>query len=331
MMQQPVLLSPKFEAKSLHIFMQSQWSVTVVYRIDCLFCQDEFFVNIPLGVKENYEHGLDFALHLFHLLSVSVVSLDFPCIAYAFFPKRLSNYCQGLCPTFSEICTKFYGCSFVDRSHQASTQLHIKGHKNQHIHSAVWNFVHRLPRYASTIICLFIMLLQLLYRWQQQPQKLWILPRTGESGSDIFWSTFNPDRNGSFLDVFSNSLLLNMTFCSLLCRQKRDQCLVKWHYLFFLIICTCYSVTHENVSSERIILNKNLGILGAPTIYWYGIPINGFLILYRHEFHINSVINIIWYNILIVIWILLLFSGCVLSFWEICITLRGSWWQCYGL
>jgi hypothetical protein len=29
-------------------------------------------------------------------------------------------------------------------------------------------------------------------------------------------------------------------------------------------MCACYSVTHENASSERIILNKNLGISGAP-------------------------------------------------------------------
>jgi hypothetical protein len=32
-MQQPVLLSPKFEAKSSHILTQSQWSITVVYII----------------------------------------------------------------------------------------------------------------------------------------------------------------------------------------------------------------------------------------------------------------------------------------------------------
>jgi hypothetical protein len=36
--------------------------VTVVCRIDCLACQDEFFVNNPLDVKENVEHALDFDL-----------------------------------------------------------------------------------------------------------------------------------------------------------------------------------------------------------------------------------------------------------------------------
>jgi hypothetical protein len=39
--------------------------VTVVCGIDSLASQDEFFVNNPLNVKENDEHSLDFALHLF--------------------------------------------------------------------------------------------------------------------------------------------------------------------------------------------------------------------------------------------------------------------------
>jgi hypothetical protein len=62
--QQPVLLSPKFGAKSSHIFTQSPSNVTVVYEIDCLVCQDEFFVNNLFDVKENYANSLDFALHL---------------------------------------------------------------------------------------------------------------------------------------------------------------------------------------------------------------------------------------------------------------------------
>jgi hypothetical protein len=36
-------------------------------RIHCLACQDEFFVNSPLDVKENDEHALDFALHLSYI------------------------------------------------------------------------------------------------------------------------------------------------------------------------------------------------------------------------------------------------------------------------
>jgi hypothetical protein len=60
----------------------------------------------PLGDKENDENTLDFAFHLSRLFSASV-SLDCLCMAHAFFPERLSNHCQGLRRTFSEICTKF--------------------------------------------------------------------------------------------------------------------------------------------------------------------------------------------------------------------------------
>jgi hypothetical protein len=46
------------------IFTQLLQKVIVVLGIDCLACQDEFFVNIPLDVKESDEHALDIALHL---------------------------------------------------------------------------------------------------------------------------------------------------------------------------------------------------------------------------------------------------------------------------
>jgi hypothetical protein len=32
--------------------------------IDCLDCQDEFFVNNALDIKENDEHALGFTLHV---------------------------------------------------------------------------------------------------------------------------------------------------------------------------------------------------------------------------------------------------------------------------
>jgi hypothetical protein len=66
-MQQPVLLSPKFGAKSSHIFMQSPYNVAVTCGIDCLACHGEFFVNNQLDIKQNDEHALDFALHLSRL------------------------------------------------------------------------------------------------------------------------------------------------------------------------------------------------------------------------------------------------------------------------
>jgi hypothetical protein len=54
----PVLLSPKFGAKSSHIFTQSPWNVTLVYGIDCLACQDELYMKVPLDVKDNVDHAL---------------------------------------------------------------------------------------------------------------------------------------------------------------------------------------------------------------------------------------------------------------------------------
>jgi hypothetical protein len=51
-MQQPVLLSPKFGKKSSLILMQSWQNVTVVYGIESLACQDEFSVNNPLMSKK---------------------------------------------------------------------------------------------------------------------------------------------------------------------------------------------------------------------------------------------------------------------------------------
>jgi hypothetical protein len=99
--------------RSLHTFSPSHYKTSVVCGIDRLVWQDEFFMNIPLDVKENDEHACDFAL--LSPLSVSVSS-DFPCMAHAFFPECLSNYCQGFCSTFSEICIKFDALPLLDPS-----------------------------------------------------------------------------------------------------------------------------------------------------------------------------------------------------------------------
>jgi hypothetical protein len=63
-MQQPVLLSPKFGTKSSHIFIHSSKIVTAVCGIDCLTRQDKLFVSSLLNVKEYDEHAPDFTLHL---------------------------------------------------------------------------------------------------------------------------------------------------------------------------------------------------------------------------------------------------------------------------
>jgi hypothetical protein len=58
-------------------------------------------VNIPLDVKENDEHSLDFSpVMLFSFL----VSLNFPCTAYAFFP----NACLITSRVSFAICPRFY-------------------------------------------------------------------------------------------------------------------------------------------------------------------------------------------------------------------------------
>jgi hypothetical protein len=83
--------------------------VTVVCRIDCLACQDKFFMNNPLKVKENGEHSLDFALHLSRFFGLGEFghAIQTPCTAHAFFPERLSNHCLGLRRILSKICTTF--------------------------------------------------------------------------------------------------------------------------------------------------------------------------------------------------------------------------------
>jgi hypothetical protein len=53
-MQQPVLLLPKFRVKYFHSVIK----VTVVFGIACLACQDEFYMNIPLDVREDDEHAV---------------------------------------------------------------------------------------------------------------------------------------------------------------------------------------------------------------------------------------------------------------------------------
>jgi hypothetical protein len=58
------------------VFTHFHANITVVQGIDCLACQDEFFVNNPLDIKENDEYALDFVLHLSCLFLASV-SMDF--------------------------------------------------------------------------------------------------------------------------------------------------------------------------------------------------------------------------------------------------------------
>jgi hypothetical protein len=58
-----------------------------------------------------------------------LLTLLFTCLTFF---VVLSNHCQGLCRTFSEICTKFDAHSLLDQSQnriRPDTRLHIEGRK----------------------------------------------------------------------------------------------------------------------------------------------------------------------------------------------------------
>jgi hypothetical protein len=84
--------------------------------------------------------------------SVSVTfdaPFKYPCTAYAFFPERLSNHCQGLRRNLSKICTKFDADSQSDPSRnrlRPDTPLQTKGRKYRHVLPAARNCVHWLPK-----------------------------------------------------------------------------------------------------------------------------------------------------------------------------------------
>jgi hypothetical protein len=146
------------------------------------------------------------------ILACPEVSMSFkhPCISHAFFPECLPNLCYGLHLTFSKICLKFGAHSLSDpfwNYSRPDTWLQIKGCKNQHIHPAAWNFVHRLPRYANTIIYRCIALLQLLYRWQHWSQIMFLGDGTMYKWVVLmFWiSLLSPSPNKS--DYYSMTLV----------------------------------------------------------------------------------------------------------------------------
>jgi len=62
--KQPGLFSPKFGAKSSHVFMRSPQNLAVEPGIHILACWNKFFVHNPLDIKESDYHALDIAFHL---------------------------------------------------------------------------------------------------------------------------------------------------------------------------------------------------------------------------------------------------------------------------
>jgi hypothetical protein len=146
---------------------------TVVCRINCLACQDKFFVNNPLEAKENDDLAVDFSLHLSRLFQSRWIWTF--GVWLMFYSLNTWLIIIRVSIILFRYLHKIWCCSFVGsivKLHH--TQLQIKGRKNQHIHAAVWNFVNWLPRYDSTCMYRCIALLQLPWRWQHLSLKLWM-------------------------------------------------------------------------------------------------------------------------------------------------------------
>jgi hypothetical protein len=57
-LMEPVVVAPKFQSFSLHIFSQAPQNITVKVRVDCSVRRNKFMVNSLLHVEENNEHAL---------------------------------------------------------------------------------------------------------------------------------------------------------------------------------------------------------------------------------------------------------------------------------
>jgi hypothetical protein len=104
--------------------------VTVVCKIDCLACQDKFFVSNLLDVKENDERGLDFALHqssLFFFFGLS----EFGLFHWELILSSLSS-----CQLISRVSVSQNLMDPSQNRMRPDTRLKIKGRKNRHIHQS---------------------------------------------------------------------------------------------------------------------------------------------------------------------------------------------------
>jgi hypothetical protein len=100
-------------------------NISVVCGIYYFACLDEFFANNPLDVKENYEHTLDFALHLFRLFRYL---LRFSLSAYLI-TDRIS---VALFPRFASKILRTLAAPLVDLSQNCirpDTRLQLKRHQ----------------------------------------------------------------------------------------------------------------------------------------------------------------------------------------------------------
>jgi hypothetical protein len=112
-----------------------------------------------------------------------LLTVLFTCLAFfdlgdfgLFHCKRMLSSTNACLITVKDSVAPFPG--FAQQLMHTRCRIHREIATGQkHTHPAACNFVHWLPRYANTIIYRCIALLQLLYRWKHQSQKLEIPPR----------------------------------------------------------------------------------------------------------------------------------------------------------
>jgi hypothetical protein len=96
-------------------------------------------------------------------------------MGHAFFLERLYNHCQGLSRTLSVICTRFN--VILCRIHCRITSGQIRDSKQKNVKISMSIQLHEIL-YSQDMLVLIIYcciaLLQLLYRWHHQSQKLWM-------------------------------------------------------------------------------------------------------------------------------------------------------------
>jgi hypothetical protein len=139
--------------------------------------------TIPLISKKIMSMLLTLLFTCFAFFSVSV-SLDFPCMAHAFFTERLSKLCQGVRrfppPPPQDLHTVLC-CSFVRSIMKLHQARYTTPNKRTYKISMSTQLHEILYTDSQDILYCCIALLQLLYRWQHQSLKLWRTPHINTS------------------------------------------------------------------------------------------------------------------------------------------------------
>jgi hypothetical protein len=121
MLKEAVVVAPKFQSFSLHIFSEFSRNITVKVRVDCSVRRNKFMVNNPLHVQRNYELLLKECSPKV-LRSISGVSVT-----------DLPSFTQNLMQTHCSILL-----FIADKTEQNKTRSQKNTRvKMMHVHSAV--------------------------------------------------------------------------------------------------------------------------------------------------------------------------------------------------